>query len=43
MFFQIKTNHKLLVEQHMAHERLNGLAIMSTERIIAVGVNKGHC
>lgn len=42
MFFQIRTNHKVLVEQHMAQERLNGLAIISTERIIALGVDKGH-
>ena len=42
MFFQIRTNHKLLVEQHMARERLNGLAIMSPEGIIAMGADKGH-
>lgn len=40
--FHIRTDQKLLVKQHMVQERLKGSAIMSTERILALGVDTEH-
>lgn len=43
ILFHIRTDQKLLVKQHMVQGRLNGLAIMSTERILALDVDTEHC